>query len=289
MASGRKTASTTSVSRDYPVVVAGRGNLGRSLVRAFNEAGESARLVPSREPLPALQEGLVFIAVPDAAVGEVARRMSRSRAAGAVSFVHVSGALGLDVLAPLATRHAVGSFHPLQSFPAPRSPDAFQGITMAVDASTTALERHLASLARGIGARPRHVGDAERVPYHAAAVFASNYVITAVDEGVRVLMATGWTREEAEQALLPLAEGVVQNMRRDGVRMALTGPVRRGDAETVERHLGDLGPEAADLYRMLGLVALEIAKAQGLDARAVGRTRRALTRNVAATRRRGRR
>jgi predicted short-subunit dehydrogenase-like oxidoreductase (DUF2520 family) len=260
--------------------------------------------VPSREALPEVDDGIVFIAVPDDAVAGVAAQMVHSRAPAGTSFVHVSGALGLDALAPLAG-HAVGSFHPLQSFPAPRPPEAFQGITVALDASTTGLERRLAQLARDLGARPRHVGDQERVLYHAAAVFASNYVVAVIAEAVKVLEKAGWTRDEAELALLPLVEGVVANVRGAGVMKALTGPIRRGDVETVLRHLDALrkveansggsaatsahgGEEIGDLYRMLGLVAVEVAKEAGLEPAAAERTRRALTRNVAATRRRGR-
>jgi predicted short-subunit dehydrogenase-like oxidoreductase (DUF2520 family) len=100
-----------------------------------------------------------------------------------------------------------------------------------------------------------------------------------------VLQAAGWKRDEAEGALLPLVEGVVANLRRRGITGALTGPIRRGDAETVARHLAEL--EDVELYRMLGLVALRIAIEAGLDPAAAERTRRALTRNVAATQRRG--
>jgi predicted short-subunit dehydrogenase-like oxidoreductase (DUF2520 family) len=246
----------------------------------------------------------VFIAVPDGAVTEVATQMARSPLPSGVSFVHVSGSLGLDALAALAD-HAVGSFHPLQSFPAPRPPEAFQGITVAVDASTTGLERRLAQLARDIGARPRHVGDEERVLYHAAAVFASNYVVAVIAEAVKVLGKAGWSPAEAERALLPLVEGAVASVRGAGVTKALTGPIRRGDVDTVLRHLDALrrlgtpsggsaatsphgGEEIGDVYRMLGLVALEIAKEAGLEPAAAEKTGRALTRNVAATRRRGR-
>jgi len=112
---------------------------------------------------------------------------------------------------------------------------------------------------------------------------------------------------------MPLVEGAVANIRRRGVVGALTGPIRRGDAETVQRHIealrnldvpippgrsaagppspasGEGKPSADGLYRMLGLVALGIATEAGLDPAAARRTRRALTRDVAATRRRGRR
>jgi hypothetical protein len=137
--------------------------------------------------------------------------------------------------------------------------------------------------------------------YHAAAVFASNFVVASVDEGARLLQAAGWPRADAERALVPLVEGVVANMKRRGVVKALTGPIRRGDVDTVRRHIEALSPSGAfgatsppsgeekarELYRILGLVALRIAKEAGLDPEAAEQTRRALTRDVAATRRRG--
>jgi len=271
------------VSPDYRLLtVAGRGNLGRSLARALR-----ARLVPARTGFRLPRDGgVLFLAVPDRAVGEMAARIAAMEVPRELAVVHLSGALGLDVLAPLRP-HAVGSFHPLQSFPAPREPAAFRGITIAVDASTPALSRRLFALARRLGARPKQVGDEQRAVYHAAAVYASNFVDVVVAEGVRLLVGMGWSEKEAIQALLPLAEGSLRNIRERGPAGALTGPIRRGDAETVERHLRSL--DRPDLYRMLGLVALEIAQQAGLDPAAAERTRRALTRDVAATRRRGRR
>ena len=228
----------------------------------------------------------MFLAVPDSAIADTARRMAAARPPADVGFVHLSGASTLDVLNPLRPR-PVGSFHPLQSFPFPRPPEAFQGITVAVDASTPALERRLAALARRLGAHPQHVGDADRAAYHAAGAYASNFVTVMLREAVRLLEGIGWTEAEATKALLPLVDGAVDNMRRKGVRGALTGPIRRGDAETVTRHLEVV--EDRDLYRMLGTIALEIAREAGLEPAAAERVKRALTRDVAATRRRGRR
>jgi predicted short-subunit dehydrogenase-like oxidoreductase (DUF2520 family) len=216
-----------------------------------------------------------------------------------VAFVHTSGALELGSLAPLGRRHAVGSFHPLRSFPEPGPPEAFRGIVIGVDASTEPLRRLLNRLARDLGATPKRVDDAQRAVYHAAAVFASNYVVTLLAEAVRLLEQSGWTEKEAIQGLVPLAAGAVANVRRRGPIAALTGPIRRGDAETLKRHLGALADVDArasrskrgrksDLYRMLGEVALEIAQQAGLKPAAAEQTRRALTRKVAATRRRSR-
>jgi predicted short-subunit dehydrogenase-like oxidoreductase (DUF2520 family) len=293
------------------ITVAGRGNLGRSLARALRAAGHPARLVAARTGFSTPRDGILFLAVPDGAVADMAAKIARLEASRELSVVHVSGALGLGALVALRKRHAVGSFHPLQSFPAPGDPSAFRGITIAVDASTPALERRLRSLARAIGGRPKHVGDRERVLYHAAAVYASNFVDVVVAEAVRLLQEIGWSEREATAALMPLVEGGVANIGERGVVKALTGPIRRGDADTVIRHIEALrklgsGPSGAAppalplrrfappphkwggtaLYRMLALVALEIAREAGLDPAAAERTRRALTRHVAATRRR---
>lgn len=216
----------------------------------------------------------------------MAGRVAALQPPPSLSIVHLSGALGLDVLAPLQG-NPVGSFHPLQSFPFPRDPGAFRGVTIAVDASTPPLLRRLQRLARQLGARPRKVADAERVKYHAAAVYASNFVDVAVAEAVRELEAIGWTEAEATKALMPLIEGAVANIRRRGVVKALTGPIRRGDGDTVRRHLEAV--ERPDLYRILASIALEIAREAGLEPAAAERVRRALTREAAATRRRKRR
>jgi predicted short-subunit dehydrogenase-like oxidoreductase (DUF2520 family) len=243
----------------------------------------------------------VFLAVPDDALAGLAvdLALAGSRIGGAVAFVHLSGALPLAVLEPLQALHAIGSFHPLQSFPRPRPPSSLHGITIAVDATTSGLERRLADLARSAGAHPKHVGDASRVLYHAAAVFASNFTDALLSVAVDLLVGAGWTRKEAVGGLLPLAEGALDNARKAGPVKALTGPIRRGDVRTVEGHLWALGelqdrrrgasePQLTDLYRMLGLLTLGIAKEAGLGPAAAERMHRALTREVAATRRRRR-
>ncbi|TMF52722.1 MAG: DUF2520 domain-containing protein, partial [Chloroflexi bacterium] len=150
--------------------------------------------MPARTGFRLPRRGLLFLAVPDGAVSEMATRIAQMKPPAALSIVHLSGALGLDALSALEGNPR-GSFHPLQSFPMPRDPSAFQGITVAVDATTPSLMRRLRALARAIGAKPRHVGDEQRVLYHAAAVYASNFVDVVVAEAVRLLRGIGWTEE----------------------------------------------------------------------------------------------
>lgn len=239
---------------------------------------------------------VVFLTVPDGAVASLAAQVAAGGDIPAtVAFAHCSGALGLGALGRLALRHQVGSFHPLQSFPQPRPPQAFRGSLVAIDASTPALRRRLERLARDLGTKPRSVEDADRVVYHAAAVFASNYLVALAGEAVELLETIGWSESEAVQGLVPLMRGALAEVALRGPTAALTGPIRRGDVETVNRHLEALAgvdagspgrPRKVDVYRMLGQIALEIAARAGLEPAAVERVNRALTRNVAATRRR---
>jgi predicted short-subunit dehydrogenase-like oxidoreductase (DUF2520 family) len=277
--------------------VVGRGNLGHTLARAFKAAGHPTQLLPARKGIEGLvrslrssPQAIVFLAVPDDAVLSIAEHLAAAGRAipESVAFVHLSGALPLGALEPLRANHPIGSFHPLQSFPEPRAPASLRGIVVAVDASRPLLTRRLGSLARAVGARPKHVGDTERALYHAAAVFASNYVDVLLSEGIGLLQDAGWSESEASAGLLALTEGTLASMRKRGVVAALTGPVRRGDVNTIERHLASLSGPAADLYRMLGLIALEIAVEAGLEPAAAERMRRALTGKTAATRRRRR-
>ncbi|MDQ2923546.1 MAG: DUF2520 domain-containing protein [Candidatus Dormibacteraeota bacterium] len=251
--------------------------------------------------MQSLPNALVFLAVPDDAVSTVAAGLaeSDSRIPESVAFVHLSGSLLLSALEPLGGRHPVGSFHPLQSFPEPRSPASFHGIVVGVDASTAALQRRLASIARALGARPKRVSDSQRALYHAAAVFASNYVDALFGTAVNLLKLAGWSEKDATSGLLPLTEGTLVTVGKRGPVRALTGPVRRGDVKTVERHLAALAtlaapdqslgaPPIVDQYRMLGSIALEIAAQAGLEPAAAERMHRALTHKAAATRRRER-
>lgn len=290
------------------LIVMGRGNLGRTLATAFKAAGRQVQLRPARDGVAGLAralkpapEAIVFLAIPDDALPAMAALLARagSRIPGSVAFVHASGAAPLGVLEALRPRHAVGSFHPLQSFPEPRPPASLRGIVVAVDASEPRLLRELERLARAVGARPKPVDDSARVIYHAAAVLASNYVDVLLAEAVRLLTSLGWSEREAETGLLPLAEGALANIRRRGTVAALTGPIRRGDVTSVRRHLDSLaaldgsrkspaGPPVEALYRMLGLLALRIAEKAGLQPAAARRMHRALTQKAAATRRRRR-
>src|SRR6266851_3220848 len=235
-APGRPGREDARIFRRETLVVAGRGNLGRSLARAWRRAGHRVLLTPARHGVPSLVRALrsrpratVFLTVPDGVIASLAGEVAAAHGIPAtVAFVHCSGALGLAALAALAARHDVGSFHPLQSFPQPRSPEAFRGSLVAIDAGASGLRRRLERLARDLGAKPRGVEEADRVVYHAAAVFASNYLVALAGEAVELLGTIGWSESEAVAGLIPLMRGALAEVARRGPTGALTGPIRRG-------------------------------------------------------------
>jgi predicted short-subunit dehydrogenase-like oxidoreductase (DUF2520 family) len=198
------------------------------------------------------------------------------------ALVHLSGALELAALAAArAAGHPTGSFHPFQSFPVVRPPEAFRGSLVGVDAADEELAQRLFQLARDIGGNPRRVPDEQRALYHVAAVLSSNLVLGLAGTAVDVLEAIGWTEEEALAALVPLLSGVIDNLAQEGLGGALIGPIRRGDRATIRRHLDELQrngmEEAARVYRILATATLELALATGLDPASGEQIREALT------------
>jgi len=203
---------------------------------------------------------LVFLAVPDAAIAIVAAALHWRAGAAAV---HCSGAFGLELLGAAAQQGAaVGAFHPLQTLPGGET--NFGGITIAIEASASELARMLAGMAEALGARPLGLPDGARAVYHASAVLASNYLIGLLAEAASLWETFGLSREQGLQSLLPLAKQTVANLERLSPEEALTGPIARGDVETVARHVQAL-PTAGlkALYRQLALHTIPLARRKG--------------------------
>jgi len=278
-----------------PVVVLGRGRLGRSLAAALRAAGVTAALEPGRERHPGSPldpNALVVLAVPDGAVPALAVSLAGAAetAAGAAA-VHLSGALGLDALSPLAALgHPVGSFHPLQPFPVERPPAAFHGSLVGVDASDPGLLARLEALAAALGARPRRVRDEQRAAYHAAASLAANLLVALADQSRLVFRSIGWADADALDAVRSLMRGSLEALDAVGLPEALSGPMRRGDAGTVARHVAALASVTVPgarvrpmaVYRVLGRAAVDVAVQCGLEAEAAARMDDALAAHTAA-------
>jgi predicted short-subunit dehydrogenase-like oxidoreductase (DUF2520 family) len=196
----------------------------------------SARLAAHGILLDADDPELVLLCIPDRAIAEVAAEI------GAVPWVaHVSGATPLAALDPHERRF---SMHPLQTFTKARGPEQLDGAWAAVSAETNEALRVGFWLAETLGLRPFELADASRAAYHAGAAMASNYLVTLRHAAGSLLEAAGAPPE----ALDPLMRRVIEN------HFELTGPIARGDWETLDRHLDAIRaqrPELEPLYLVL--------------------------------------
>ncbi len=265
--------------------IIGAGRVGTALGHLLKDAGEQVvtvaaiteesregaeRFIPGARITSDIVEAAtpantIFITVPDDAILEVAGALTD---AGAVQpgdrVVHVSGALGLDVLEPAREAGAeVLALHPLQTFvdveaAIARIPNSVFAITAADEAGRSWARGLVAQLGgRSLDLRPE-----DKSLYHAGAVFACNLFLAVEQIAQDLLVSVGMREEEARESLLPLVEGTLDNMRRLGPARALTGPVARGDIGVVRDHLAALrggAPEVLAAYVSLSLVALRMA------------------------------
>jgi predicted short-subunit dehydrogenase-like oxidoreductase (DUF2520 family) len=249
------------------VYIFGAGKLGSSLARALRARGVRATLRRARDGVPArtVDADVVVLAVRDRDLRSVAERMARVVARRAV-VVHVAGALDAEPLAPLRAACAgVAQMHPMISFASPRfTPGLARGnVHIQGDAPAVARARKLARL---LGMTPRTIPGLDTIAYHAAAGLVANGAAALAAVGAQLLETAGVAREVAPRMLGPLLRSVADNVEALGFPEALTGPVRRGDAAGLEKHLATLRtklPSAVPLYLAAAEAQLPLARALG--------------------------
>lgn len=241
-----------------PLAVIGAGRAGGAIAKAAERAGLSVELAGRDRALEACRGAEVaLLCVPDAAIAACCEAISP--AVPPLRFVgHVSGASALDVLQAARARGGEAfSLHPLQTIP-DGSAD-LTGASCAVSGSSQAATQLAGRLAVQLGMRPFTVSEEARIAYHAAASIASNLLV-ALEESAADLLAKAGI-EDGRELLAPLVLRSAANWAERGSD-ALTGPIARGDAETVERHraaLRRLAPELLPLYEALAERAQELA------------------------------
>ena len=265
---------------ELAVGVIGAGRVGRALAIALERAGYRVKGIARRRPggsfasTESLVEScdLIFLAVPESALEALASSLPWLAGQGVV---HTSGAVGLELLRAVGERGAhAGGLHPLQAFPdGDPAPDRFSGITCGIE-GPPALAAVLDAVATRVGARPLRLDGANRALYHASAVFASNFAIALLVAARRAWALAGLPEAAARESLLPLLTGAVENARELPLERALSGPISRGDTDTVSRHLAALGADPAlrELYRALGSRLLELELGHAPETRAALRT-----------------
>jgi len=210
------------------VNVIGRGRVGSAVAARLEERGVALR-----------DDGaeLVLLCVPDAAIRDVARDL----VPGPGWIAHVSGGTPLAALDPHERRFGI---HPLQTFTRGRGPEQLDGAFAAVTAETPEARERGFELARLLGLKPFELADDARPLYHAGAAIASNYLVTLHRVASELFRSAGAPPE----ALVPLMQRTIDN------GFELTGPIERGDWETVEAHreaIRAIRPDLEPLYDVL--------------------------------------
>lgn len=190
---------------------------------------------------------LIFVTVNDGAIVDVCNDL-RTHNLMNKTLCHTSGAMSSEIFGDLEGVGGICSLHPL----------------MAVSSKEQALERAfftiegndiginvLRAILTKCGNPYQKIDSGNKTKYHLAAATASNLVVGLLDMSVNILADCGFTEESARAALKPLVEGNAIAVMDKGARAALTGPVSRGDCDTVRKHLDNLEGEDRDIYRLL--------------------------------------
>jgi predicted short-subunit dehydrogenase-like oxidoreductase (DUF2520 family) len=269
------------------VSIIGAGRLGTSLghalqkkrykikalsCRTVSSAEESRKIIgegtASIDNIQTARKGqIVFLCLPDEEIIKVTRVLAGSDINWSLKFVfHCSGLIPSEVLKPLGNKGALtASFHPIQSFAQKRTPSAqFENIYFGLEGGDEALALS-SKIVRQLGGYPLILQPKDKVLYHAACSTASNFFVVLLEMAVSLLKQIDLQEEKALQILLPLVKGTLHNVKKFNIETSLTGPVIRGDQESIQKHLEVLRnfPPYYETYKRLAAQALEIAKKEG--------------------------
>ena len=280
------------------VSIIGAGKLGTSLGTALRRGGysikalsclshesalESRRIIGEGKPLTDNLEAVegsqvVFLTVPDDAIRFVAEDLaSGPQDWTGVICLHCSGLLPSEVLSPLTEKGALtASFHPMMSFASKQAgPESLSGIHIGLEGSPPA--RSMAqAIAKDLGSHPFTLEPEDKPLYHTANSMASNLLVSLFHQASLLLLDSGKTLPDPKEALLPLVQGTLQNVKIFDTTGAFTGPLARGDEESIALQMEALRghPRALGIYRELGLAALEAALAgDGIEEQSCRRIR----------------
>jgi predicted short-subunit dehydrogenase-like oxidoreductase (DUF2520 family) len=221
--------------------------------RLAREVGTTSAAISTAE----IRADVIWFCVPDSAIAEAAKSLATASGWRNKVALHSSGALTSDELAVLRKRGAsVASVHPLMTF-VPGSRPALAGVSFAIEGDRKA--RQVArSIVLDLSGRPVAIGKAEKEIYHAWGMFASPLLTALLAAGERVAAAAGVSRKSARARALPILRQTLMNYEALGAAGSFSGPIVRGDTETVKKHLKVLRkvPGASEVYVALAEAAL---------------------------------
>lgn len=215
-----------------------------------------------------VQSDIVFITTPDMVISDLTSTIA---AQGGFRnnqvVIHTSGAYSSELLASAKTAGSwVASMHPLQTFSGTeKGLDIFKDSYFAVEGDEGALPI-VNCLVNSLGGKLIRIPTELKPLYHAAASVVCNYLVTLIDQGLLMMEETGVSRDIALKALSPLIETTFRNIKEMGTHQALTGPIERGDEDTVAAHMALIKGFLSDslaFYRVMGRYTVELAENKG--------------------------
>lgn len=237
------------------VTVAGRNNPA-SMKRAAALARKlGATAIRLEEAAP--QADIIWLCHTDDALADTARKLARKSGWKNKIVLHSSGALSSDVLEPLRRAGAhTASLHPMMTF-VPSTAPKMKDVPFAVEGDREA-EKVATEITARLGAKIFTIKKANKVLYHALGSFSSPMIVATLVTAERVGRGAGLSRQQSRAIMGPILEQTLANYRKRGPAAAFSGPIKRGDLETVRGHLQQLSrvPQAREVYRALVRSAL---------------------------------
>ncbi|BEP28491.1 Rossmann-like and DUF2520 domain-containing protein [Helicovermis profundi] len=216
-----------------------------------------------------IESKIVFVTTNDDQIMNVVKEIKKYREINENKiYVHMSGSLSTNVFdSLLKTNSSFYSIHPLASFA--KKIESVKNLEDAVFTIEGLSKKHddtiVINLINKLGNKYFKIDKNQKVKYHMAACIASNYLDTILDLALEMFSSIGIENEEGFNALKPLIYGTLNNIENFGTKEAITGPISRGDYNTIKSHLSEINDEELkNLYLTLGRRTLEISKKRKL-------------------------
>ncbi|ASQ44699.1 Rossmann-like and DUF2520 domain-containing protein [Legionella clemsonensis] len=260
----------------------GAGNLGKTIGRlilkhpkvkvgaicnrSFESTSEAISFIGDGKYCPSIKElppaDMTWITTPDDMIENIAKELATNGSIKSENIiVHCSGSLSSEVLKPLQEFGCfVASIHPMRSFANPTiSVEEFAGTYCAMEGDKEALAS-LEPILKSMGAKTYQIDKNKKSLYHAAGVFASNYLVTLAQQALLCLNQAGVEHEIAMKIITNLMKGTVLNLEKTlSPGESLTGPIQRGDLSTIKNHLASFSsPQQKEVYEKLGVATLDL-------------------------------
>jgi predicted short-subunit dehydrogenase-like oxidoreductase (DUF2520 family) len=241
------------------IAIVGAGRLGTAVAKRLSEAGYPVKTL-TRKSRRVSQPGaqVMWVCVPDAEIAHVADTFSRFEWRGRYAF-HSSGVLSSDALNPLRKAGArVASVHPLMTFVKGSEPE-LSGVPFAIEGDGSAV-RVARSMVHDLGGQAVTIKKQYKVAYHAFATMICPLLVSLLAASEKAAALAGMSAAESRRRMMPIIGQTLRNYGKLGPSAAFSGPIVRGDVETMRAHLNVLAkiPVAKNAYAALARTALDL-------------------------------